>query len=108
MRSFELFSVIQALVSLLGIATIDDIEFFLRGLFPGHIAPSKIKQIVSILVGSARLDEIGDFGHLKVSSEKNLIPQIKDGAKRHHDILKLNLSTIYLNADSDFQSLIGV
>lgn len=108
MNSFELFANIQTMVALLGVATVDDIEFFLRGLFAGHIGSSKIKQLVSILVGSARLVEIGDYGHLKVSDEDNLILQIKDGAKTERDVLKVDLSAVYLGADSEFSSLLGV
>lgn len=108
MDSFELFATIQTMVALLAIATVEDIEFFLRGLFSGHIGPSKTKQIVSILVGSGRIVEIGDYGHLKVSDEDNLILQIKDGAKTERDVLKVDLSAIYLGADPEFCSLLGV
>lgn len=106
MDNFELFAIIQTMVALLSIATIDDIEFFLRGLFKGHIVPSKIKQIVSILVGSGRLVEIGDYGHLRVGDGDNLILQIKDGAKTTRDVLKVDLSAIYLGADPEFCSLL--
>lgn len=108
MDSFELFATIQSLVSLLGIATVDDIEFFLRGLFGGHIGTSKIKQIVSILVGSSRIVEVGDYGHLKANGEGKLTLKIKDGAITERDVLKVDLSAVYLGADADFCSLLGV
>jgi len=108
MDSFELFAIIQTVVALLSVATVDDIEFFLRGLFSGHIAPSKTKQMVSILVGSGRLVEIGVYGHLKVSDEETLILQIKDGAKTERDVLKVDLSVVYLGADPEFCSVLGI
>lgn len=107
MGSFELFAIIHSMVSLLGISTIDDLEFFLRGLFSGHIGTSKTKQIVSILVGSSRLIEVGAYGHLKVSNEEEVILHIKDGAKTEHDVLKVDLSAIYLGADPEFCSMLG-
>ena len=107
MDSFELFAIIQSMVALLHIATIEDIEFFLRGLFSGHIGTSATKQIVSILVGSGRLVEIGTYGHLKVSDNDNLILQIKDGAKTERDVLSVDISTVFLGADPDFRSLLG-
>lgn len=107
MDSFEIFAVIQCLSALLSIVTVDDIEFFMRGLFSGHIGTSKTKQIVSILVGSGRLVEVGNYGHLKVGDEDNLILQIKDGAKTERDVLKLDLATVFLGADSEFRSLLG-
>lgn len=107
MQSFELFAIIQCFVSLLGIATVEDIEYFLKGLFSGTIRPSKVKQIISILVGSGRLVGVGEFGHLRVVAEQGLILQIKDGAKTTHDVLKVNMSTAYLGADPDFIVLLG-
>lgn len=107
MDSFELFSIVQMLVSILGIATVEDIESVLTGLFSGHIAPSKTKQIVSILVGSGRLVEVGDYGHLKPSGKENLILKIKDGAKTDRDVLMLDISTVYLGADPEFLALVG-
>ncbi len=107
MENFELFAIVQSMVALLTIATVDDIEFFLRGLFSGHIIPSKTKQIVSILVGSERLVEIGGYGHLKVNDEDALIMQIKDGAKTEQDVLKVDLAAVYLGADPEFRSLQG-
>ena len=107
MESFELFAITQTLVSLLGIATVDDIEFFLRGLFEGHIASSKTKQIVSILVGSSRLLEVGDYGHLKNSDLNNLTLKIKDGAKTERSVLKVDLSAVFVGAEADFFALLG-
>ncbi len=108
MKGFELFSIIQCLVSILGIATVEDIEFFLRGLFSGTIAPSKVKQIISILIGSKRLVEAGgNFGHLRVAQEQELVLKIKDGAKTTRDVLMLDISTAYVGADPDFLALFG-
>lgn len=107
MDSFELFAIIQMLVSMLGIATIEDIEALLKGLFAGRIAPSKTKQIVSILVGSGRLVEVGDYGHLKPSGTENVILNIKDGAKTERDVLMFDISAIYLGADPEFSALVG-
>lgn len=107
MKSFELFAIIQCLVSLLGVATVEDIEFFLRGLFDGNIAPSKVKQIVSILVGSKRLIDVGDYGHLRVSNGESLVTKVKDGAKTKLNELSLKFSTAYIDADPDFLALLG-
>lgn len=107
MGSFELFAIVQTMVSLLLVATVDDIEFFLRGLFNSQISPSKAKQIISILVGSGRLLEIGDYGHLMVSDTDKLILKTKDGAKTKRDVWKVELSRVIMDADPDFRSLLG-
>jgi len=107
MDSFELFALIQMLVSMLGIATVEDIEAVLKGLFSGHIAPSRTKQIVSILIGSGRLVEVGEYGHLKPQSTESLILKIKDGAKIKRDVLMVDVSTSYLDAEPEFGALLG-
>lgn len=107
MEIFDLFAIIQMLVSMLGIATVEDIEFMLNGMFTGHIARSKTKQIVSILIGSGRLVEVGQYGHLKTSSTENLILEVKDGAKTKVDVLRVEFSTAYLSADPEFTALVG-
>lgn len=106
LTSFELFGVIQYLVSILRIATVDDIEFFLRGLFSSQISPSKVKQIVSILVGSSRLVRKGEFGHLMVCEQRDLVLKVKDGAKTTHDVLMLDISTALLEVDQDFLAIL--
>lgn len=107
MSSFEVFATIQIVIFMLSIATVEDIEFFLNGLFSGHIAPSKVKQIVSILVGSGRLIEIGHYGHLKINTDEDLILKTKDGAITERDVLMLEFSTKYLTVDPEFSSLVG-
>ncbi len=107
MDSFDLFAITQMLVSMLGIATVEDIEFMLRGMFSSHFSPSKTKKIISLLVGSGRLVEVGDYGHLKTSDTENLILKIKDGAKTKRNVLKVDFSTVYLGADPEFVALVG-
>jgi len=107
MSSFELFALIQVVVYWLNIATIEDIEFILRGLFKGTMSPSKVKQISSILVGSKRLKEVSAFGHLQVNPSLPLILNVKDGAKTRIDVVKINLSSVFLEADEDFRLLLG-
>lgn len=107
MGSFDLFAIIQMLVSMLSIATVEDIEFMLNGMFSGHISRSKTKKIVSLLVGSGRLVGVGDFGHLKTSGKDNLILKLKDGATTKSSVLRVDFSTAYLGADPDFSALVG-
>lgn len=108
LSSFELFAIIQTLVSILRIATVEDIEFFLRGMFDAKITPSKVKQIISILVGSGRLSKVGEFGHLRVNESRELVLRIKDGAKTERDVLMLDISTVLLDAEKDFLPLLEV
>lgn len=99
---FELFSLVHQIVLLLRIATADDIEFFLKSLYKNHLSVSKSKKIISILVGSKRLNEVGEFGHLVADEEKPPFLTLKDGAKTAHSVISVDLSTAFLSADGEF------
>lgn len=107
MSNFELFALTYEIVSLLKIATNDDIEFLLRSLFGSHIAASRSKQIVSTLVGSGRLKEVGDYGHLRTGISKRPVVRIKEGFVTKRKVLNLEISQIFLTADPEFVSILG-
>ncbi|UZD90321.1 retron St85 family effector protein [Cognatishimia activa] len=106
MSSFELFALAHQLVELLVIATTDDIEFFLTALFGNHFSASKVKKIISILLGSKRLIEIGDYGHLTVHDGKPQALQLRDGFKTAHSELTVDISAQLFAADGDFQAIL--
>lgn len=107
MSEFELFALIREIVSLMTIATLDDIQFILRGIFSGIVATSKIKQITSILVGSGQLFEVGEFGHFSVKSNLSPILEIRDGATEAKEELLLTLASMYPDAEPEFMPLIS-
>ncbi|MEQ8710863.1 MAG: retron St85 family effector protein [Rhodospirillales bacterium] len=104
---FELFCLIHQLVKILQIATTEDIEFFLMSLFKGIVNKSKIKQMISILVGAKKLVEIGDFGHLAIHENESGLLSLKDGAKTEHDVLSLDISASFISADSEFRDVLN-
>ena len=105
---FELFALIQQIVTLLRIATIEDIEFFLFSLFDGHIRPSKTKQITSVLVGSGRLIEVGQYGHLVPNDQNSQLLKLRDGVKTEHDVLTIDISACLLSAPLELKSLLEI
>lgn len=105
---YELFALIQTIVSILVIATIDDIISVLRGVFDGNVNTSQIKKITSILVGANFLNKTGDFGHLKANGDKGSILILKDGLKPKFDELTVGVSATFFDADPDFKSVLGM
>lgn len=106
---FELFALIHQIVSILRVATIEDIEFFLRSLYDSHLSLSHCKKIVSILVGSKRLFQVGEFGHLAVDLKRASFLTLKDGAKTTRDVISIDISSMFLSAGDEFsQLLVGV
>lgn len=102
MPAFEIFGLVRELVALMTIATLEDVEFLLRGLFSGIIAPSTVKKITSILVGSGHLFETGDFGHLAVNHKTNAILEIREGFKEAREELLLMLAANYPDVQPEF------
>lgn len=102
LSSFELFALIHRLVNLLVVATGEDIESMLRSAFKSQVSPSRIKKIVSILVGSGRLLEIGNFGHLTASSERPFALSLVDGAKTELTEISVETSALLYSSDNGF------
>jgi hypothetical protein len=105
-NTFELFSLIYQIVYFLKIANTGDIEFFMQALYRGHYNSSKIKKIISILVGSKRLTEIGEYEHLRTDDKSPVFLSIKDGFRTTQDVLSLDISTAFLSADPEFQTIL--
>ncbi|MCB2135941.1 MAG: retron St85 family effector protein, partial [Rhodobacteraceae bacterium] len=104
-RTFELFSLIQQIVQMLAFATTEDIEFILMGLYGGHISHSKVKKVISILVGAGRLVEVGEYGHLRVAEGKGSFLHLKDGFKTQYMELTVSVSSTFLEAEPELQML---
>lgn len=107
LSTFELFALIQQLVSFLVIATIDDLEFFLRSIFKSHLSMSKVKKVVSILVGSKRIRAVGDYGHLATDQNSEFFLKLRDGFKTKSDVLTVDISGTFFDAEPEFQELVG-
>ena len=103
---FEQFALIREIVSLLTIATLDDIEYLLRGLFSGVISRSSVKKVTSILVGSNHLVEFGVFGHYAINRNTKSVLEIRDGAVTAKEEIQLSLATAYLEAEREFLAVL--
>lgn len=102
LSTFELFALIHCLVSLLVVATGEDIESILRSAFKSHVSPSRIKKVISILVGSRRLIEIGDFGHLTTSDKRPFALTLVDGAKTELKEISIEISALLYSSENGF------
>lgn len=107
LESFELFALVHRLVDLLVIATGEDIESLLRSMFESKLSPSRIKKILSILVGSGRLYEVGDFGHLAASRDRTFALTHVDGAKTELTEVTVAVSASLLEEDALFGPILG-
>lgn len=102
LSTFELFALIHRLVNLLVVATGEDIESMLRSAFKSQVSPSRIKKVLSILVGSGRLIEVGDFGHLTSSNERPFALTLVDGAKTELTDISVATSALLYSSTNGF------
>ena len=103
---FEQFALIREIVSLLTIATLDDIEYLLCGLFSAVISRSSVKKVTSILVGSNHLVGFGVFGHYAINRNTKSVLEIRDGAVTAKEEIQLSLATAYLEAEPEFLAVL--
>lgn len=106
MSDFELFALIHRLVGLLILATPEDIESLLRSMFESHVNSSKIIKIISILVGSGRLREVGYFGHLALQEGKDHALILQEGYKRYFFELTVKLSAMLNSSSAGFSGIL--
>lgn len=107
LESFELFALIHRLVDILVVATGEDVESILRSIFDSKLSPSRVKKILSILVGSGRLYEVGDFGHLAASKQRAFALTRVDGRKTELTEVTVEISASLLEGNAGFAPILG-
>lgn len=106
LTSFELFALVHRLVNLLVVATGEDIESLLRSMFSSKVKPSRIKKIISILIGSGRLKEVGDFGHMAAAEGKAFALTPVEGTKTNFTEVTVETSSLLYEPNSGFSSVL--
>lgn len=106
MSNFQKLAIIQKIVDILSIATIEDIVFMLRGLFASRLSIALARKLISILVGAQFIVPVGDFGHYYGNSSKKQLLTLKDGFVTTEMGLRLELATVYESEEIDFVKLI--
>jgi len=104
---FELFCLIQKIVSLLEIARVDDIVFILRALFSSQISLPVTKKIISVLVGASYLEKIGSYGYYRCAGTKPILASIRDGFLGEDAAIKLEMSETLAYSDQEFQPILA-
>jgi hypothetical protein len=105
---FELFCLLHEITGLLSIVTVADLEFILRGIFKGHISVPKVRKVVSILVGSKYLCQVGPYGHVTTNKARKPLLEIRDGQKNVRDEIRLKLANLYQAYGAEFTKLVEV
>lgn len=99
---YEVFCLIEHLIDFLGISTPEDIEFLLKAVFKNRIQSNRIRKIISILHGSKRIKEVGDFGHLTSTTGRSATMDLKDGFVTEEQVLRIEISAMALSSEAEF------
>ncbi|WP_303718619.1 hypothetical protein, partial [Brevundimonas naejangsanensis] len=103
---YDLFCLLQKVVDLMGIATIDDILAILRSVYSGKIKPTRIKEMTSVLVGAKYLESIGEFGHYRLNAGRAVLMQARDSMKSVENQIRLDLATFYPTYSPEFLAIL--
>lgn len=106
LSNYEKYCVIYTIVSILSIATIDDILYIVRALSRAQASPTMIRKLTSILVGSGWIFEVGQFGHYTLNSRGVSLLEPHSGWVSENSSIRIALSGIYERGDESFQSIL--
>ncbi|MEP0706818.1 MAG: retron St85 family effector protein [Parvibaculum sp.] len=102
---YEVFCVVQRIVDLMTIATTDDLVHIIRALSLNRFSPVSVRKIVSIMIGSGYLNEVGEYGHLSSAQNKMSLLDLRDGYRDKENALRLELAASYQEGDPEFLSI---
>lgn len=103
---YDLFCLLQKVVDLIGIATIEDILYIFRAVYSGVIRPKRIKEMMSVLVGAKYLISVGDFGHYRLAAGRTDLMLPRDSQKNVENQIRLDLAAFYPNCPTDFLAIL--
>ncbi len=106
LSAYDLFCLLQKVVDLLGIATLEDVSAILRGAFSGVVRPKRIKEMMSVLVGAKYLEPIGGFGHYRVVRHRIDLMLARDSKKTEENKIRLDLAAFYPASSPDFLAIL--
>ena len=106
LNTYELSCLIHEIVSILTIATMDDIIFTFKVIFENRHSAPKVRKLVSVLVGAEYLGHLGEYGHMSINSNKPKLLELRDGYVKEERAIRLSLAEIYQDSDADFLALV--
>lgn len=104
--AYEQLCIIHKIVSILTIATIDDILYVLRGIYKSHISEPRARHISSILVGAGFLVRVSDYGHYALSDKSEPLLETRSGYIEQESSIRLELAELYEGADPEFLAIV--
>ena len=102
LEPFEVLGLIQKVVSLLRLATSDDITYIFRAIFGNHLSTRKLNELISISVGAKFLLQKGEYGQYHSSNNLPTLLETREGMKNIENTLRFEISEHIANTDDTF------
>ena len=106
LSAYEIAAVLHTIVRLCRVATLDDINYLFKAIFGNRFSLTKVQTLLSILVGSTHLQEVGSYGHFSSNPDKSPLATAREGCKTSESELRLSLADINQGGDPEFLQLI--
>lgn len=103
---YEIFCLVQKLISIMSISRIDDVLYIVNGIFRSKISKPKVRHIASILVGVGYIVPIGDYGHYSSAQGRDDLLEIRDGYTGQESSIRVELAEIYQRGDPEFLGIV--
>lgn len=106
LSTYDLFCLLQKVVDILGIATLDDVNFILRGAFAGRISPTRTRELMSVLVGAKYLEPVGGFSHYRMGTGRADLMPPRDSLRGQETQIRFELASFYPTCPPDFLAIL--
>ena len=75
----EIAATLHPIIELCRIATVADVNYFMRAIFRNQFSVSKVRKVLSLLVGSEYLLAVGPYGHFACNPNKGQLAMVREG-----------------------------
>ena len=106
LNTYDTSCLIHQVVHIMTIATIDDILYTFKVLFKNSYSEPKIRKLLSVLVGSKYLLQIGEFGYVSINPTKPHLLELREGFAEEEREIRLLLAGLYQESDPDFLNIL--
>ena len=95
---FEKFAIIFCIFNILGIASIDDVYFIVKGLFKGHANLKEIQYLASVLLGASLIYSVGEAGEYSAEDIGKIDCTTRDGYNETRNALRIEVLNLLSDA----------
>jgi hypothetical protein len=105
LSQIEKIGMVQKIIDILQMATIEDILYIFRSAFDAKIKEREVRELIAILVGSNYVLNTGPYGHLYLNALKRHFLGIRDGSKTDETEIRFEVAEL-IESDLTFNQIL--